>query len=148
MHAKTKIVVLHMKELVYTGLLLLLGILFIVLLFIMFMPCSESSAPEAAANEATYIPGVYSCSVSIGNETLEIQVAVDEKNINSITLKPLSETVATMYPLIQTSFDELISQVYETQDLSTVQFPEETRYTSTMLLDAISLALKKAKPTA
>ena len=38
MHSKTKIVVLHMKELIYTGIFVLLGILFIVLLVMMFVP--------------------------------------------------------------------------------------------------------------
>ena len=35
MHSKTKIVVLHMKELIYTGIFLLLGILFLVLIILM-----------------------------------------------------------------------------------------------------------------
>lgn len=113
----------------------------------MFAPDQKKSVPTEAVNKASYIPGTYSCSVSLGGEALEIQVLVDENNINSISLKPLSETVATMYPLIESSFDGLISQIYETQDLSKVQFSEETRYTSTMLLDAIALALNKAKPT-
>ena len=43
MSAKTKIVVLHMKELIYTGIFAALGILFIVLLVIMFLPNKENT---------------------------------------------------------------------------------------------------------
>ena len=38
MSSKTKIVVLHVKELIYTGIFAALGILFIILLIIMFLP--------------------------------------------------------------------------------------------------------------
>ena len=37
MSSKTKIVVLHLKELIYTGIFAVLGILFIILLIIMFL---------------------------------------------------------------------------------------------------------------
>ncbi len=38
MSSRTKIVVLHLKELLYTGIFVVLGVLFIVLLVIMFLP--------------------------------------------------------------------------------------------------------------
>ena len=48
MSAKTKIVVLHMKELIYTGIFAVLGILFVVLLVMMFLPDKEESPqPDA-----------------------------------------------------------------------------------------------------
>lgn len=42
--SKTKIVVIHMKELIYTGIFLLLGIVLILLLISMFTP-DESTKP-------------------------------------------------------------------------------------------------------
>ena len=47
MSAKTKIVVLHMKELIYTGIFVALGILLIILLLIMFLPHNETAAGHA-----------------------------------------------------------------------------------------------------
>ena len=38
MSAKTKIVVLHMKELIYTGFFAVLGVLLVLLLILMFLP--------------------------------------------------------------------------------------------------------------
>lgn len=45
MSSKTKIVVLHLKELIYTGIFVGLGILFIILLVIMFLPRKEKPPP-------------------------------------------------------------------------------------------------------
>ena len=38
MSSKTKIVVLHMKEIIYTTIFIVLGILLLLLLFFMFLP--------------------------------------------------------------------------------------------------------------
>lgn len=43
MSGKTKIVVLHMKELIYTGVFVVLGILFVILMVMMFMPKGEDT---------------------------------------------------------------------------------------------------------
>ena len=56
MSSKTKIVVLRMKEIIYTAIFIGLGILLILLLLVMFRPKKESSAAPASAQ---YIPGVY-----------------------------------------------------------------------------------------
>ena len=44
MSSKTKIVVLRMKEIIYTAIFIGLGIILITLFFIMFRPKEESSA--------------------------------------------------------------------------------------------------------
>ncbi len=61
MSSKTKIVVLHVKELIYTGIFAVLGILFIVLLIIMFLPKEEKKETMSAVTQTTtnsYVPGV------------------------------------------------------------------------------------------
>lgn len=51
--AKTKIVVLHMKELIYTGIFILLSIVLILLLISMFTPeKSEKQQPPKTTQEA------------------------------------------------------------------------------------------------
>ena len=47
MSAKTKIVVLHMKELIYTAVFAVLGILFIILLVMMFLPGKDKDGFRA-----------------------------------------------------------------------------------------------------
>ena len=61
MSSKTKIVVLRMKEIIYTAIFIGLAIVLISLLLIMFRPKKgDSSASEPAA----YIPGVYTASLT------------------------------------------------------------------------------------
>lgn len=148
MSSKTKIVVLHLKELIYTGIFAALGILFIVLLIIMFLPKEEKretiSTTLTQTTENSYVPGVYTTSLILNDNIVEIEVTVDEHNINSIRLVNLDDAVATMYPLIQPSFEELADQIIRNQSLEGVTYPDESKYTSMVLLDAITNSLEKA----
>lgn len=56
MSSKTKIVVLHLKELIYTGIFVVLGILFLLLLIIMFLPGKKTTPEESGADEGRYTP--------------------------------------------------------------------------------------------
>ena len=150
MSSKTKIIVLHVKELIYTGIFAVLGILFIVLLIIMFLPGGEKRATMSNVTQMTqttsntYIPGVYTTSLILNDNVVEIEVTVDEKNINSIRLINLDEAVATMYPLIQPSFEDLANQIIVNQSLEGITYPDDSKYTSMILLNAITTSLNKA----
>lgn len=147
MSSKTKIVVLHVKELIYTGIFAVLGILFIVLLIIMFLPKEEKKETMSSVTQTTtnsYVPGVYTTSLILNDNVVEIEVTVDEKNINSIRLINLDEAVATMYPLIQPSFEDLANQIITNQSLENITYPDDSKYTSMILLDAIRTSLNKA----
>ncbi len=167
MSAKTKIVVLHMKELIYTGIFAILGILFVVLLVMMFLPDKEASSPGDAPAEtedpgagtvalgdtaptsntaSLYIPGVYNTELVLGDQTLNVQVMVDRENITSIELVNLSDAVATMYPLLQPAFNSLSEQICEQQSLDNISYDADSKYTSLVLLEAIRNSLEKAQP--
>lgn len=141
MSSKTKIVVLRMKEIIYTAIFLGLGILLVLLLFIMFHP--KKDAP-AASGEVLYIPGVYSSALRLGSQEVNVEVTVDADRITSISMVPLSDSVATMYPLIQPSLQSLTAQICSTQSLEHLTYPEESRYTSQVLIQAIDRAIQKA----
>lgn len=51
MSSKTKIVVVHMKELIYTGIFILLGIVLILLLVSMFTPENSTKAPKVKTKQ-------------------------------------------------------------------------------------------------
>ncbi len=157
MSAKTKIVVLHMKELIYTGIFAALGILFLVLLILMFLPGKkdktnapaegeESSGADTAAtsSESIYIPGIYTTELVLGGQTVDVEVIVSSDAITSVNLVNLSESVTTMYPLLQPTFDSICGQIYETQSLDQVSYTSESKYTSLVLLEAIKNSLEKA----
>lgn len=143
MSSRTKIVVLHMKEIIYTVVFATLAILLIVLLMFMFLPKNK----EARINEEKYMPGVYTSTVTLNNTALEVEVTVDESHINSIRFSNLDETVATMFPLIQPAIEDIAEQVYEHQSLENIQYSEDNPYTSQVIINAIEEALKKAETT-
>lgn len=143
MSSRTKIVVLHLKELLYTGIFVVLGVLFVVLLVIMFLP-DKKQEKQSAQTANAYIPGIYTTSIQLGGSTVDIEVVVDENHINSLRLNTLDEAVATMYPLIEPSFDELAQQIEANQSLEGITYSDDNRYTSMLLLDAISKSLEKA----
>ncbi len=151
MSSKTKIVVLHVKEVIYTGIFVALGILFIILLVIMFLPDKNTDgtpeSPSVSEDEATqtsYIPGVYTTSLSLGEQILDVEVIVSQNAISSIRLVNLSESITTMYPLIGPAFDSLTTQIYETGSLEGLTYADENKYTSLLLIEAIGDALQKA----
>ncbi len=148
MSNKTKIVVLRMKEIIYSGIFALLGILFIILLIIMFVPDKDKDSTETplpSVSEAKYIPGVYSTTITLGSQTVDIEVVVDDSNINAIQTVNLSEAVETMFPLVEPTLDDLSAQIISAQSLDDITYSDDAKYTSLVLLEAIEQALDKAK---
>ena len=152
MSAKTKIVVFHMKELIYTGIFGLLGILFIILLVMMFLP-GKKNTPPAEENSSTptptqadiYIPSIYTTELVLGNQSLEVEVIVDADSVTSIRLVNVSDAVTTMYPLLQPVLDSLCSQIYDNQSLDSITYSSDSKYTSLVLLEAIQSSLSRAE---
>lgn len=140
MSGKTKIVVLHTKEIIYTALFAILGIVLIILLIYMFRP-KDSGTTEHSA----YVPGIYHAPMELGENTVDIEVVVDDNRIHSINMYHTSESVATMYPLMEPALETLAVQIYEKQSLEDITYSEENRYTSMLLLNTIEQALEKAK---
>lgn len=161
MSSHTKIVVLRSKELVYALVLIVISVLIIMTAVSLFVPqketAAESKEPQAEtqpedtqppnAGEASlsqYVPGVYCSAIKLGNANVELQITVDENHINSITLLNLDESVSTLYPLMQPTLDELSASILENQSLEGINYTDENRYTSMLLMQAITTTLDKA----
>lgn len=133
MSSKTKIVVLHMKEIIYTVVFLILAILMIALLVIMFGPKKDMETTATAQ-------------IELNDNSFDVQVTVDSNHINSIELVNLSETTTAMYPLVEPSLENLATQIYATQSTENITYEDDSKYTSILLLEAIKSALAKATP--
>ena len=142
MSAKTKIVVLRMKEVIYTAVFVGLGILLIILLISMFS--GKGNKKQDDGNEASYTPGVYTASLVLNNQNVDIAVSVDANHINSISFTNLSESVTTMYPLMEPALKNLSEQILQNQSLDNIKNSDTMKYTETALLQAIKKALDKA----
>lgn len=148
--SKTKIIVLQMKELVYTGIFVGLGILLIVLLFVMFYPKKDKSsatAADAAPETASYIPGIYNSELKLGENTLNLEVVVDEDQIKSVSFVNLEDSVTTMYPLVKPSLESIEKELIAGTPIDDIPVQEKSKFTQSMLIDGIKAALEKAVPT-
>lgn len=165
MSSHTKIVVLRSKELVYALVLIVISVLIIMTAVSLFVPqketaaehtnpqaetesepVTESAEPQSAgeASSPQYVPGIYSSAIKLGNANVELQITVDADHINSITLSNLDESVSTLYPLMQPTLSELSASILENQSLEGISYTDENRYTSMLLMQAISATLDKA----
>ena len=142
MSSKTKIVVLHTKEVIYTGIFVVLAVVLAGLLFLMF---GKNKNADPASADAIYHAGVYTSPITLNDNTFDVEVTVDENHINSISLVNLSETTTAMYPLVEPALDALSDQIYTSQSTENITYSEENKYTSMLLLEAIDNALEKAR---
>ena len=174
MSSNTKIVVLRSKELVYALVLLVVSVLIIMVAVSLFMPSGDSAPAQstdentsdtssdiapgvssgASTDESigtgaitttdTYVPGIYSTMLQLGSSTVELQIAVDKNHINSINLTNIDESITTLYPLMRPTLSELSAVILAEQSLENISYSDENRYTSMLLMQAITTTLDKA----
>jgi hypothetical protein len=169
MSSNTKIVVLRSKELIYALIFLVLSVLIIIAALSVLTSkgdrtddktndtsvsmeystdySADNTDTAASAGLAIYVPGIYSSVVSLGNITMELSVTVDYDHINSITMSNLDETVETLYPLMSPTLAELSETIIADQSTQNITYPDENRYTSMLLMQAINEAIDKARLT-
>ena len=145
MSGKTKIVVLKMKELIYTGILLVLGILAIIFLIIMSGEKEDGKTEEPTDSASVYVPGTYTTAMTLNGSNVELSVTVDESAILSIDMQNLDESISVMYPLMEPALESLSAQILENQSIDNIEYSSDNLYTSTVLLNAITAALQQAE---
>jgi uncharacterized protein with FMN-binding domain len=141
--AKTKIVVIQLKEIIYTVIFAALGILLILLLIFMFKP--DKSKETASSATDLYTPGVYTSSITLNDTALNLEVVVDKNHINFVGIKNIDEAITTMFPLVEPSLEAIATQLYNGVPIDRLEVLEETKYTQQLLIDSIKLALEKAE---
>ena len=140
--AKTKIVVIQLKEIIYTVIFAALGILLILLLIFMF---SGKDKEDVASETKLYKAGVWTSSIPLSDTVINLEVIVDENHINSVRIVNIDETITTMYPLVPTALDEISAQLSNDVPIDEIELRDDSRYTQTLLIEAIKVALDKAK---
>jgi hypothetical protein len=142
--SKTKIVIIQLKEIIYTAIFAGLGILLILLLIFMFLPNKKNDTADVKET-AKYTAGVWTSQLTIGDTALNIEVVVDENHVNQVSITNLSESITTMYPLLQPSLEEIANELYKDVDIDNITLSENSKYTQSLLLDAIKTTLAKAE---
>ena len=154
MSGSTRIVVIPLKKLII--MVCVIAALIILAAIFIFGGSSSDAAKSTGVNISTstdtvkkntscptYSPGVYTSSILLNGTPIDIQVTVDSDNINNIEMVNLSESVQTMYPMLNSSFDEIA--VINNGSTDNITYNAGSKYTATMLLSAIDSALAKAR---
>lgn len=100
---------------------------------------------ETMAPVSKYVPGVYTASLMLDNQPVNVEVIVDTQEINSIRFINLDPAVTTLYPLLQPSLDNISEQLKADTDLDNVSYHTDHQVTSSILLNALDQALQKAE---
>ena len=153
--SKTKIVVLRMREVVYTAVFVGIGILLLIVLFFMFgrqnSPKSESTQSTVSNesstynNDAVYRAGIYESQFVIGENTINLEVALDENQVKSVKVKNLDETVETMYPLMKSAVKDVSKQLSSGVSIDEVVLSKNSMYTEKLVLDAVKNVLDEQR---
>ena len=133
-----KFMVFHLKELIYTVVFVLLGIVLVISLIFMFCKKEKSSSGQ-------YEAGVYTSCVTLNGNPMEVTVTLDSNHINSITVDNISDAITTMYPLVEPAFEDISKQIVDTQSVDNIKFSEESQYTYSLLYNAIVDTINKGK---
>lgn len=159
MSSNTKIIVLKSKELIYTGIFIVLGILLILLLIYMFSGNSKSDADEkgqvSSSREQTktdevketintYKPGVYTSELNLGGSSLQVSVTVDKDTVSHVDIANLDDAVTAMYPLIQPSLDEINNQISIVSGIDEITYSKDNQYTTIIIMEAVKKAIEPA----
>lgn len=137
MSAKTKIVVLHTKEVIYTVLFVVLAIVLAVLLFLMFG--KDKKTTSFSGSPAKYHAGIYKSPITLDNNTFDVEVTVDEHEITSISMTNLSEATTAMYPLMEPALEPLRIRFMQPSPQKTLLMPKKIN-----ILRAIVRAINSA----
>lgn len=156
MSGKTKILVMHMKEVVYTGIFIFLGIIFLILLAIMFLP-KKTSIDSSNGNiedslgtvsditsESGYMPGIYTAALEVAGSSLEMQVIIEQSGITDVSFTHLDESVETMYPLFTPVLENISTQLQSGTALEDITYEDNQKYTAAVLIEAIQEVLDNA----
>lgn len=138
---KTRIVVIRMKEIIYTSIFIGIGILLIILLVFVLKPKTEKQNDQTSAR---FNAGVYTSTLSLNNTALNLEATIDPDRITSIRLINIDDTVTTMFPLLKPALSDLESQIIEKQGTADIKMSDDSRYTQTLLLNEIDAIINEA----
>lgn len=142
---KSRLFVFQLKEIIYTLMFIILAIILIVVLINMFSKKPTPKTKETSTYEISYNPGIYSTQIKLNDSPIDVEVTVDSHNIKSISLNNLSDTITTMYPLLEPSVEYIETQLASGTSIDNIKLDESSQYTQSVILQAVKQSLNKAK---
>ena len=102
MQSDTRIFVFRLRQLLTALAVAVILILTAILAVFQFIPSKKDVQTSPAS---AYTAGIYTSSITLGSQSVDIQVVVDKDRVKSASIVNLDESVAAMYPLLATSMD-------------------------------------------
>ena len=90
-----------------------------------------------------YEAGVYTKELTIGDSVVNLQLSLDEDRVKAVEFVNLSESVETMYPLMQPTVEKLSKQLAAGKTMEEIVVSEDTQYTEKVLVETVSEMLKE-----
>lgn len=142
----TRIVVIQRKQVMFSAVLVVAGIVFIIFLLFMMMGKKTGSDSIASQNgDAKYQAGVYTKDMEFGESTVSLQVSLDSNQVKAVEIIPLDESVTTMYPLMEPAVEHLSDQLAAGVAPENIEYGEESRYTQESIMEVVDNVLKEHK---
>ena len=107
-------------------------------------PVDVNAGAGAIYTTDTNVPGINSSTLQLGSSTVELQITVDKNHINSINMTNIDESITTLYPLMRPTLSELSAVILAEQSIDNISYNDENRYTSMLLMQAITQTLDTA----
>lgn len=104
----------------------------------------EKMNPVSDEVTTGYVPGTYDSSITLGESTISVMVTVDSESITDVSFKQLDESVMAMYPLLESSMEDINTQLQYVSSIDNLTYSSDNKYTATLIINAIRDALSKA----
>lgn len=144
---KSRILVLQLKEILLTLGLIVLGIFIILLVVFIFKSDGNKDKAQTtfSKEQSLYIPGKYSKEFSLNDTLITMEVTVDENIIKDVTISSKDENLNKVYPLLNSSLEDIKTQLKEGIPLNEVKISNDSKYTKQLLINTINYVLQDAK---
>ena len=106
---------------------------------------SGKDKEDVASETKLYKAGVWNSSIPLSDTVINLEVVLDENHINSVRIVNIDKTITTMYPLVEPALDEISAQLSKDIPIDQIELRDDSKYTQTLLIEAIKAALDKAK---
>ena len=149
--SNTKIVVLRSKEVITAAIFVGIAVIVLfVLLGFLFTGKNDSKTTAQSNGDQKYEAGVYTKEfgdneeeLTIGDSVVNLQLSLDEDRVKAVEFVNLSESVETMYPLMQPTVEKLSKQLAAGKTMEEIVVSEDTQYTEKILVETVSEMLKE-----
>ena len=138
----TKIIVLQLKQIIKSGLFIVLSLILLGLMIFFFIPKNNNKGSENTSS--IYVPGDYLSQIILHNKPVNIEVSVNEHEIVAIRMSDVNETQEVFYPLFKPAMEVLAREIirYQSVDIPTIN---DYAVTGKILISAVDDALQRAR---